>query len=201
MIAQPKNVLLDEAQSEEYNFLEECSHAELRERIRVELLAHLALIGIDPSSAVSDRLYTKELVRTRHAAQRAAFRVGEQQFLDRYGRSLLSHFAEGHEILPEAVDPQISLVVSGTEDAALFRLSILKSSGRIGINCGMIYVIRALGRVQTVQKCFAAGISRRLLQIFSSRTTPCLNICSCGQLSLKSLNLHATGWTARPMCV
>jgi len=125
MIAQSKKVLLDEAQSEEYNFLEECSLTELRERIRVELLAHLALIGLDPSSAASDRLYTKELVRTRHAAQRAAFRVGEQQFLARNGRSLLSHFAEGHEILPEAIDPQISLVVSDTEDAALFRLATL----------------------------------------------------------------------------
>src|SRR6266487_1341145 len=125
MIAQPKNILLDEVQREKYSYIEECSLAELHERIRVELHAHLAIIGLDPSSGESDRLYTKELVRTRHAAQRAAFRAGEQQFLARYGRSLLSHFAEGHEILPEAVDPHISLVVSDTEDAALFRLATL----------------------------------------------------------------------------
>src|SRR6266487_1488842 len=125
MIAQPKSVLLDEVQREEYSFIEECNLAELRERIRVELHAHLALIGLDPSSDESDRLYSKELVRTHHAAQRAAFRVGEHQFLAHYGRSLLSHFAEGHEILPEVVDPQISLVVSDTEDAALFRLATL----------------------------------------------------------------------------
>ena len=105
MIAQPKSVLLDEVQREEYSFIEECNLAELRERIRVELHAHLALIGLDPSSDESDRLYSKELVRTHHAAQRTAFRVGEHQFLAHYGRSLLSHFAEGHEILPEVVDP------------------------------------------------------------------------------------------------
>ncbi len=125
MIAQPKNVLLDEAQSEEYNFVEECSLAELREHIRVELLAHLALIDLDPSSAEPDRMYTKELVRARHAAQRVAYRESEQQFLVRYGRSLLSHFADGHEVIPDAIDPQISLVVSDTEDAALFRLATL----------------------------------------------------------------------------
>src|SRR6266487_5671181 len=45
-------------------------------------------------------------------------------------------------------------------------LLILKNSGRIGINCWLIYVILAHGLVQTVQRCFAAGISRRLLQIF-----------------------------------
>src|SRR5207244_4178621 len=35
------------------------------------------------------------------------------------------HFAEGHEVIPEAVEPQVSLVSSGTEDAALFRLATL----------------------------------------------------------------------------
>ncbi len=125
MIAQPKNILIDEVQLEECSTIEECSLPELRELIRVELLAHLAFIGLDPSPAESDRVYTKELVRSRHAAQRAAYREGEQQFLARYGRSLLSHFAEGHEITPDAVDPEVSLVVSDTEDAALFRLATL----------------------------------------------------------------------------
>ncbi len=125
MIAQPKNILIDEGPYEEFNFIEESSLAELRERIRVELLAHLALIGFDPTPAEADQIYSKELVRTRHAAQRAAFRADEQQFLARYGHSLLSHFAEGHEVIPEAVVPQISLVTSDTEDAALFRLATL----------------------------------------------------------------------------
>src|SRR2546421_5925097 len=125
MVVQLKNSLLDEAQCEDYNYFEECSLAELRERIRIELLAQLALIGLDPSSSESDRLDTKELIRACHAQQRAAFRASEQQFLVRYGRALLSHFAGGSEVTPDAVDPQISLVLSGTEDAALFRLATL----------------------------------------------------------------------------
>jgi len=41
--------LIDEVHSEEYSCIEESDLAELRERIRVELLAHLALIGLSPS--------------------------------------------------------------------------------------------------------------------------------------------------------
>jgi hypothetical protein len=115
----------DEVQSEESSCIEESDLAELRERIRVELLAHLALIGLSPSPDGREQIYTKDLVRARHAAQRAAFREGEQQFLARYGRALLPHFAEGHEVIPEAVEPEISLVSSDTEDAALFRLATL----------------------------------------------------------------------------
>ena len=117
--------LIDEVQSEEYGCIEESDLAELRERIRVELLAHLGLIGLSPSPDGREQIYTKDLVRACHAAQRAAFREGEQQFLARHGRALLPHFAEGHEVIPEAVEPQISLISSGTEDAALFRLATL----------------------------------------------------------------------------
>ncbi len=125
MSVQPKKIYADEALSEERSFLEVCSLAELRERIRVELLAHLALIGLDPFASASEQTYTKDLVRARHAAQRAEFRANEQQFLARRGRTLLSHFAEGHEVVPEAVDPYLSLVLSDTEDADLFRLATL----------------------------------------------------------------------------
>ena len=116
----PEEVLL-----REHSFLESCSLEELRERIRIELLAHLALIGLDPLASTPEQIYTKDLVRSRHAAQRMEFRESEQQFLQHCGDSLLSHFAEGHDIVPEAVDPYVSLVHSGTEDAALFRLATL----------------------------------------------------------------------------
>src|SRR5579885_1072266 len=79
MSVQPKKIYADEALSEERSFLEVCSLAELRDRIRVELLAHLALIGLDPLASQSDQTYTKDLVRARHAAQRAEFRANEQQ--------------------------------------------------------------------------------------------------------------------------
>lgn len=125
MNVKQKQIPIDEAQPAGNGFIEECSLAELHERIRVELLAHLALIGLDPLIPAPDQTYTKDLVRSRHAAQRAEFREGEQQFLSRHGRKLLPHFAEGREVIPEAVDPAISLVISGTEDADLFRLATL----------------------------------------------------------------------------
>jgi hypothetical protein len=125
MSVQPEKVHIDELRPEEHGFLEECSLAELRERIRVELLAHLALIGLNPLTPTSDQTYTKDLVRARHAAQRAEFRESEQQFLARHGHRLLPHFAEGHEVDPSAVNPSLSLVLPDTEDAALFRLATL----------------------------------------------------------------------------
>src|SRR5207253_2225360 len=117
MNVQHKEIQIGEAQPGEHSFIEECSLTELRERIRVEFLAHLALIGLDPLAPASNQTYTKDLVRSQHASQRAEFRESEQQFLARHGRKLLTRFAEGHEVIPDAVEPYISLVNSETEDA------------------------------------------------------------------------------------
>ncbi len=111
--------------SEEQSFLENCSLGDLRERIQVELLAHLALIGLDPRHVTDEQIKSKDLIRTHHAAQRAAYREGERKFVGRRGRKLLPHFAEGKDVQPDRVEPYISLVASGSEDAELFRLATL----------------------------------------------------------------------------
>lgn len=111
--------------SEEQSFLENCSLADLRERIQVELLAHLALIGLDPRHTTDEQVKSKDLIRTHHAAQRAAYREGERKFVERRGQKLLPHFAEGKDVQPDRVEPYISLVVSDSEDAELFRLATL----------------------------------------------------------------------------
>ncbi|MGZ6357184.1 MAG: Druantia anti-phage system protein DruA, partial [Ktedonobacteraceae bacterium] len=125
MLAPPMDQLLNEIQKEDVHCSEEHDLTELRERIRAELLAHLALIGLSSACPQKEYLDVKEQIRLHHAAQRSAFRENEQPFLLRYGRSLLQHFAEGQEIDPEAVDPYISLVTTCTEDADLFRLATL----------------------------------------------------------------------------
>lgn len=125
MIAQPMNLCINEVQDEDIRCSEEQYLAKLRERIRIELLAHLALIGLHSPLIEEEHIDMKASVRIRHAAQRSAFRESEQPFLTRNGRALLSHFADGNEIIPDAVDPQISLVKADTEDAALFRLATL----------------------------------------------------------------------------
>jgi hypothetical protein len=123
-----QRILIDEMQTnatEEDCLLENWSLADLRERIRVELLAHLALIGLDPRPSHNEYAQSKDLIRAHHAAQRAAYRESEQQFVQRYGQKLLPHFAEGKEVQPDAVEPYITLVQSESEDAKLFRLATL----------------------------------------------------------------------------
>ncbi len=99
MIAQLGSLFIDEIDNEEDSGIEG-NLSELRERIRVELLAHLALIGLYSPSTVEEFIDMKERIRLHHSAQRIALRANEQQFLNRYGRLLLSHFAEGQEIIP-----------------------------------------------------------------------------------------------------
>jgi hypothetical protein len=124
MVAQLGSLFIDEVDNEEHSGIE-CDLSELRERIRVELLAHLALIGLYSPSTIQEPIDVKERIRLHHSAQRIALRANEQQFLKRYGRLLLSHFAEGQDIIPEEVEPYISLVKADTEDAAVFRLATL----------------------------------------------------------------------------
>lgn len=125
MIAQPTGLRLSEIQDEDTYYADKHDLAELRERIRVEFLAHLALIGLHSPCSGKEHIDMKEGIRLHHAAHRSAFRANEQPFLTRHGRALLQHFAEGHEIVPDAVDPYVSLVTTDTEDAALFRLATL----------------------------------------------------------------------------
>ena len=123
-----QRTLIDEAQTnvtEEHRPLDDWSLEELRERIRVELFAHLALIGLDSRPMVDGHIAGKDLIRAHHAAQRTAYRESEGKFVQRYGRKLLPHFAEGKDIQPDAVKPIVSLVQSDTEDARLFRLATL----------------------------------------------------------------------------
>lgn len=105
--------------------LENWSLADLRERIRVELLAHLALIGLDPRHATDEQVKSKDLIRAHHAAQRAAYREGERAFIEKRGQKLLAHFAEGKDVQPDRVEPYISLVASESGDAELFRFATL----------------------------------------------------------------------------
>lgn len=95
--------------------------------IREELAAHLQLLGMGNNADVIDAgSDPKELVRVRHAAQRREFRAREMTFVDRYGRRLLTHFADGRDICPQAIDPIICPVTSSeSEDGRLFRLATL----------------------------------------------------------------------------
>lgn len=104
--------------------------AKIAASIREELAAHLQLLGInsmshsvDVAASSSDQ---KEMVRLRHAAHRREYRAHERAFVERFGRKLLPHFADGSEIDPHAIDPIVYPVANGdSEDGHLFRLATL----------------------------------------------------------------------------
>lgn len=101
---------------------------ELRAEIRTQLLAHLELTGltgrINEGQATDSP--TKEEVRAFHSLQRSNYRTKEQRLIAKHGRRLLHvHFANGAEVVPEKVQPEISVVQSETEDSLVFRLATL----------------------------------------------------------------------------
>ena len=90
--------------------------------IRRAFLAHLHTIGLSPHSHLRPVL-TKDTVRALHAVQRADRDHAEAAFVRRHADRLLHHFAEGAEIDPARVVPELVPVVSGTDEAALFRIA------------------------------------------------------------------------------
>ncbi|MDB5059837.1 MAG: hypothetical protein JWO59_3309 [Chloroflexi bacterium] len=96
------------------------------ETLREDLLEHFASVGPSESSIdASNSDDAKNLIRRRHAFQRAEYRARELAFVTRYGRELLSEFAQGDEVTPSAIQPVVCPVVSETKDSRLFRLATL----------------------------------------------------------------------------
>jgi hypothetical protein len=108
--------------------------------IQTELPKHLASLDLNRDSA----LKSKDFVRACHASQRAEFFERERGFLDRRGRSLLRHFAEGSEVNPAKVEPYVSLVQAETENSEIFRLATLLWSVPVSRGYGrrMRYLVR-----------------------------------------------------------
>jgi hypothetical protein len=100
---------------------------ELRFHIRESILHHLTGLGINVQTEYLNQLTDeKERIRTFHSAQRCEYRLQEREFVARYGQKLLSHFANGDEVIPEAVDPVLSFITNpDSEDGRLFRLATL----------------------------------------------------------------------------
>jgi hypothetical protein len=67
----------------------------------------------------------KEFVRARHAPQRKARLTEELAFVKLRGQELIANFAEGTEVIPEHICPELIPVESETDDADLFRFACL----------------------------------------------------------------------------
>ena len=92
------------------------------EAIRHAFLEHLRTLGLDPAGRLR-LVLNKNAVRTLHLAHRAERDRAEAAFLRAHAPSLVHHFAEGREVRPAHVEPELVPVSSGTQDAAVFRLA------------------------------------------------------------------------------
>jgi Domain of unknown function (DUF4338) len=68
---------------------------------------------------------SKETIRNLHRAQRSDLLKREKNFVDRSWPKLKSYFADGPEIVPERIDPELELIKAETWQSDLFRLACL----------------------------------------------------------------------------
>ena len=130
MISLRQDDLFSVAESDNCTTLEDSPEQSLellRAQIRSELFAHLEAAGLLhlPELRSVSPSQMKATIRGQHALQRAEFRQEEMAFALRYGRHLVRHFAEGQEVKPERIDPELCPIVKEGEDAALFRFATL----------------------------------------------------------------------------
>lgn len=115
--------------------------ARLRERI-LDQLKSLRLpswAGGDDPAALS-----KDSIRSMHAAQRRDILERELATLGRKAPELLMHFADGREVCPEAIDPELVPIKSESPAAQLFRFATLLWSVPVSRGYGrrMRYLVR-----------------------------------------------------------
>lgn len=90
--------------------------------IRTAFLDHLHNIGLAMHPHLRPVL-TKSTIRALHSTQRAHRDRAEATFVRRHLDRLLVHFADGSEVNPGRVSPELVPVLSGTDESALFRVA------------------------------------------------------------------------------
>ena len=97
-----------------------------RDALKAEILAHLQTIGLNGNRP--DTPLTKDQVRHVHRLHRQAARDRILRALGNRLDSLKSEIADGIEIDPEAIQPYLVMVRSGTPESDLFRFATLQWS-------------------------------------------------------------------------
>lgn len=96
----------------------------LREELRKALEKHLESLGLQPTGQAAELpTLSKETIRQMHAAQRRELAAREWPALEPHINRLIVHFANGDEIDPERVNPELVPVVASEESGLLFRLA------------------------------------------------------------------------------
>jgi hypothetical protein len=69
---------------------------------------------------------TKDIIRRLHEAQRRERATREKKLLEKYGNQIISYFAEGKEVEPRKINPElVPIVESGSLEGRLFRAATL----------------------------------------------------------------------------
>lgn len=104
----------------------DADRSRLVSQLKTEVLTHISSLGLTLNSK-NDPLATleKESIRASHSSQRLDLIQREWKFMDQRLDSLLEHFADGSEIQPEKIEPELLVVEAGKETGMLFRLATL----------------------------------------------------------------------------
>lgn len=99
----------------------------LEARIKRNLRRHLRSLGFSRTSIglLQPPIESKEAIRNLHRAQRSDLLKREKNFVDRSWPKLKSYFADGSEIVPERIDPELELIKAESWQSDLFRLACL----------------------------------------------------------------------------
>lgn len=98
---------------------------ELVSALRAEIVYHLDSLGLTRSERTQPDADNKEHIRAYHAAQRRDLRTRELAAIGKQVPKLLDHFADGQDVVPELIAPELVPVAAGTESGNLFRLASL----------------------------------------------------------------------------
>jgi len=97
--------------------------SDLEKEIRTEVKDHLESIGLNEQS---DRTLSKEAIRRIQVKSRQESAERERWILEDLGARLIKEFAEGKEICPEQIDPEICFIDRpDSREGYLFRMATL----------------------------------------------------------------------------
>jgi hypothetical protein len=145
------------------------NNEELIAALRSDILSHLEALALPALNGNSNGTLSKEAIRASHAFQRREILQHEKAAFGNYWPDLLQQFADGVEVIPEAIEPELVPVVSGEETGYLFRFAALLWSVPVSRGYGrrMRYLVRdrnngkligILGRVCKVEpSCYTAA--------------------------------------------
>ncbi|OIQ08182.1 hypothetical protein MOOR_21500 [Moorella thermoacetica] len=108
------------------NMVAVMQHSVLEEELRAAIVAHLRILGIKNLGRNGEPpVLTKDAIRAMHAMQRQELLERERSVLSPRLSRLIQHFAEGREIDPKHINPELVPVRAEDKTGLLFRLATL----------------------------------------------------------------------------